>query len=178
MELILGEDERVIGHRDYARQKKLMGFKRSYSLTLTNKRPVHVETLKHGVVRKDFALDQIKGVEVSNERSVNMLNIIIAICAALLGIVILISTISSGITGVIGFIVMPVIAVIFLISAYGPTSLNIHIYIDAAMPLIGLSGNKKSRRFHKGGIKVKANTQACQEIAATISRTVLANGKK
>lgn len=57
MQLLLGEGEQVLKSWDYAKQKKLIGFKRSYSLTLTNKRLIQTETLKRGVKRKDFLVE-------------------------------------------------------------------------------------------------------------------------
>lgn len=168
MQLLLGEGEQVLKSWDYAKQKKLIGFKRSYSLTLTNKRLIQTETLKRGVKRKDFLVENIRGVEVSNDSVLNILLII-------LGIIFLGGAIGMMVGLVVGIaigIVLIIAAILLFIFSLSKSSVSVAVYTETVPTAIagavatGFKGRGKA-------VKLKVNREASEDIASTLAKHIL-----
>ena len=166
--MLLGEGEQVLKSWDYAKQKKLIGFKRSYSLTLTNKRLIQTETLKRGIKRKDFLVENIRGVEVSNDSVLNILLII-------LGIIFLGGAIGMMVGLVVGIaigIVLIIAAILMFIFSLSKSSISVAVYTETVPTAIagavatGFKGRGKA-------IKLKVNREASEDIASTLAKHIL-----
>ena len=171
MQLLLGENEQVVHSWDYAVQKKLIGFKRRYSLTLTNKRIVQTETLKRGIFRKDFLLDDITGVDVNTNTVIRALFIFFALICVVAAIITF-AVVGGNIFGIIIGIILLAIAVLFFIKALNHSSLTISIYgVGGSTQVAGVTSGwyKLSAKT----IKLKVNKQNCQEIAENLSKLIL-----
>lgn len=168
MQLLLGDGEQVLKSWDYAKQKKLIGFKRSYSLTLTNKRLIQTETLKHGVKRKDFLVENIRGVEVSNDSVLNILLV-------MLGIIFLGGAIGMMVGLVVGIaigIVLIIAAILMFIFSLSKSSISVAVYTETVPTAIagavatGFKGRGKA-------VKLKVNREASEDIASTLAKHIL-----
>ena len=165
MQLLLGEGEQVLKSWDYAKQKKLIGFKRSYSLTLTNKRLIQTETVK----RKDFLVENIRGVEVSNDSVLNILLIILGIIFLGGGIGMMVSLPVVGIA--IG-IVLIIAAILLFIFSLNKSSISVAVYTETVPTAIagavatGFKGRGKA-------VKLKVNREASEDIASTLAKHIL-----
>ena len=166
--MLLGEGEQVLKSWDYAKQKKLIGFKRSYSLTLTNKRLIQTETLKHGVKRKDFLVENIRGVEVSNDSVLNILLV-------MLGIIFLGGAIGMMVGLVVGIaigIVLIIAAILLFIFSLSKSSISVAVYTETVSTAIagavatGFKGRGKA-------VKLKVNREASEDIASTLAKHIL-----
>lgn len=169
MQLLLGEGEQVLKSWDYAKQKKLIGFKRSYSLTLTNKRLIQTETLKRGVKRKDFLVENIRGVEVSNDSVLNILLIILGIIFLGGGIGMMVSLPVVGIAIGIALIIAAILLFIFSLSK---SSISVAVYTETVPTAIagavatGFKGRGKA-------VKLKVNREASEDLASTLAKHIL-----
>lgn len=169
MQLLLGEDEQVLKSWGYAKQKKLIGFKRSYSLTLTNKRLIQTETLKRGVKRKDFLVENIRGVEVSNDSVLSILLII-------LGIMFLGSAVGMmvglPVVGIVIGLILIVAAILMFIFSLSKSSISVAVYTETVPTAIagavatGFKGRGKA-------VKLKVNREASEDIASTLAKHIL-----
>lgn len=167
MQLLLGDGEQVLKSWDYAKQKKLIGFKRSYSLT--NKRLIQTETLKRGVKRKDFLVENIRGVEVSNDRVLNILLII-------LGIIFLSGAIGMmvglPVVGIAIGIILIIAAILMFIFSLSKSSISVAFYTETVPTAIagavatGFKGRGKA-------VKLKVNREASEDIASTLAKHIL-----
>lgn len=166
--MLLGEGEQVLKSWDYAKQKKLIGFKRSYSLTLTNKRLIQTETLKRGVKRKDFLVENIRGVEVSNDSVLNILLV-------MLGIIFLGGAIVMMVGLVVGIaigIVLIIAAILMFIFSLSKSSISVAVYTETVPTAIagavatGFKGRGKA-------VKLKVNREASEDIASTLAKHIL-----
>ena len=167
--MLLGEGEQVLKSWDCAKQKKLIGFKRSYSLTLTNKRLIQAETLKRGVKHKDFLVENIRGVEVSNDSVLNILLIILGIIFLGGGIGMMVSLPVVGIA--IG-IVLIIAAILLFIFSLSKSSISVAVYTETVPTAIagavatGFKGRGKA-------VKLKVNREASEDIASTLAKHIL-----
>lgn len=168
MQLLLGDGEQVLKSWDYAKQKKLIGFKRSYSLTLTNKRLIQTETLKRGVKRKDFLVENIRGVEVSNDSVLNILLV-------MLGIIFLGGAIGMMVGLVVGIaigIILIIAAILMFIFSLSKSSVSVAVYTETVPTAIagavatGFKGRGKA-------VKLKVNREASEDIASTLAKHIL-----
>ena len=166
--MLLGEGEQVLKSWDYAKQKKLIGFKRSYSLTLTNKRLIQTETLKRGVKRKDFLVENIRDVEVSNDSVLNILLV-------MLGIIFLGGAIGMMVGLVVGIaigIVLIIAAILMFIFSLSKSSISVAVYAETVPTAIagavatGFKGRGKA-------VKLKVNREASEDIASTLAKHIL-----
>lgn len=166
--MLLDDGEQVLKSWDYAKQKKLIGFKRSYSLTLTNKRLIQTETLKHGVKRKDFLVENIRGVEVSNDSVLNILLV-------MLGIIFLGGAIGMMVGLVVGIaigIVLIIAAILMFIFSLSKSSISVAVYTETVPTAIagavatGFKGRGKA-------VKLKVNREASEDIASTLAKHIL-----
>lgn len=167
--MLLGEGEQVLKSWDYAKQKTLIGFKRSYSLTLTNKRPIQTETLKRGVKRKDFLVENIRGVEVSNDSVLNILLIILGISFLGGGIGMMVSL---PVVGTAIGIVLIIAAILLFIFSLSKSSISVAVYTETVPTAIagavatGFKGRGKA-------VKLKVNREASEDIASTLAKHIL-----
>lgn len=169
MQLLLGEGEQVLKSWDYAKQKKLIGFKRSYSLTLTNKRLIQTETLKRGVKRKDFLVNNISGVEVSNDSVLSILMVILGIIflGGAIGMMV-----SLPLVGIVVGIVLLILAILLFVFSLSRSSISVAIYTECVPTAVagavatGFKGKGKA-------VKLKVNRSACEDIAATLAKYIL-----
>ena len=176
MQLLLGEGEQVIHSWDYAVQKKLIGFKRRYSLTLTNKRITQTETLKRGINRKDFLLDDITGVEINSNTVIKALFIFFALICVVAAIVTFAAVRNDGFVIILGIILLA-IAVLFFIKALNNDTLTISIYgVGRSTKVTGVTSSWYN--LSAKTIKLKVNKQNCQEIAENLSKLILNRLKK
>lgn len=169
MQLLLGDGEQFLKSWDYAKQKNLIGFKRSYSLTLTNKRLIQTETLKHGVKRKDFLVENIRGVEVSNDSVLNILLVMLGIIFLGGGIGMMVGLPVVGIA--IG-IVLIIAAILMFIFSLSKSSISVAVYTETVPTAIagavatGFKGRGKA-------VKLKVNREASEDIASTLAKHIL-----
>lgn len=169
MQLLLGEGEQVLKSWDYAKQKKLIGFKRSYSLTLTNKRLIQTETLKRGVKRKDFLVNNISGVEVSNDSVLSILMVILGIIflGGAIGMMV-----SLPLVGIVVGIVLLILAILLFVFSLSRSSISVAIYTECVPTAVagavatGFKGKGKA-------VKLKVNRAASEDIAATLAKYIL-----
>lgn len=161
MEILLGEGESLIQTRNYS------GGKGPYSLTVTNKRLIHVDSQKNGGSRKDFALKDITGVEVSVHRNpVSVLLIILGILflGAAVGLSFLLAYL--GAIAVLGLVC--IIAAIFSKRA-GAFTLIVYL-IGEPLCLAGWVSNKYKENNKK--LQVVLDEKSCRDIAANLGKII------
>lgn len=172
MKINLTKDETLVKEWDYARQKKLLGFKNKYNLTLTNKRIIATKTLKKGVEREDILLSSVTGVGTS--RTTGFTNLLAGILLIIIGIALIASLIALAPAAAIIGVVLIVLGIIVLIVSRN-TKLVIELY-ETGIPFNFISLNTSLRFKRRIKLeKVKVDAAMAEDICNNINELILKN---
>lgn len=162
MDIELGQNETIIESWDYSENGP-------YSLIVTNKRLIHLELYSDYINRKDFAIKDISGIEISNY--INPLNIFLIV----LGVLFIIGGIIGSILLHLAMLLLCFFGLGLIVGAFlakRAVAFSLVIYTNSRpLPVIGVVTNKF--KASNNAIKINLNKELMEDIISTLPKIIL-----